>query len=94
MLKNLTERSETAQLFTDKLHCSTNPFSTQMNVPFYLAKEEAVTLALYDMQGKLLKTIQSNKILGAGTHNFAVENTILAKWCIYLLLDYRNQAVE
>ena len=74
MLKDLAERSETAQLFTEKLHCSPNPFSGSMNVQFYLAQEETVTLALYDLQGRLVKTIQSNAILAAGTHNITVES--------------------
>jgi flagellar hook assembly protein FlgD len=61
-----------------------------MNVQFYLAQEEAVTLSLYDLQGRLVKTIQPNEVVAAGTHNFAVDSQNLPQWCVYLFLDYRE----
>ncbi|MBK8472308.1 MAG: T9SS type A sorting domain-containing protein [Sphingobacteriales bacterium] len=45
-----------------------------MNVQFYLPKEETVTLVLYDLQGKLVETVQSNEILTAGAHNISIES--------------------
>lgn len=73
-LKDLPQLAQTAYLVSEQLVCSPNPFSSSMNVQFYLAQEEAVTLALYDLQGRLIKTIQSNEILAAGTHNITVES--------------------
>ena len=77
-VNDLNKQTQTAQLFTDRLHCSPNPFSSSMNVQFYLAKAEAVTLGLYDLQGRLVKTIQSNTILAAGTHHIALESQNLS----------------
>ncbi|MCC7224580.1 MAG: T9SS type A sorting domain-containing protein, partial [Chitinophagales bacterium] len=73
-VNDLDKQTQTAQLFTDRLHCSPNPFSSSMNVQFYLEKEESITLVLYDLQGRLVKTIQSGTILAAGTHNISVNS--------------------
>ena len=73
-LKDLPQLAQTAYLVSEQLVCSPNPFSSSMNVQFYLAKAEAVTLGLYDLQGRLVKTIQPNEVVAAGTHNFAVDS--------------------
>lgn len=71
-VNDLHKQAQSVQTLAETLHCSPNPFSTQLNVQFYLSKAEAVTLGLYDLQGRLVKTVQSNEILAAGTHNIRV----------------------
>ena len=78
MVKDLNKHAQTAQILPEKLYCSPNPFSSSMNVRFYLEQEQPVSLVLYDVQGKLIKTIRSNEILQAGTHNIAVDSHNLA----------------
>jgi hypothetical protein len=43
-LKDLPQLAQTAYLVSEQLVCSPNPFSSSMNVQFYLAQEEVVTL--------------------------------------------------
>ena len=45
-----------------------NPFRDQTSIPFVLVKRERVTLAVYDIQGKLVRTLLNNKSLGEGEH--------------------------
>lgn len=73
-IRDLPDLAHTAQLMSDELVCSPNPFSSSLNVRFYLEQEQVVNLVLYDVQGKLVRTIHSNKILPKGMHDIVVES--------------------
>ncbi len=49
-----------------------NPFSNTTNVRFDLAGAEAVTLEVFDVQGRLVQTVLDGKRLQAGHHSAAI----------------------
>ena len=49
-----------------------NPFNTATNIEFYLAKTEFVTLKIFDILGKEIVTLVSEK-MNAGTYRYSWE---------------------
>jgi len=70
---------------SDKLLISPNPFSGQTIIEFSLSESELVTLSIYDITGKRLKTILSKK-LSKGNHkiNWNAEGLIEGVYFIRL----------
>ena len=47
-----------------------NPFNRHLNIVFNLDSSQAVTIAIYDINGKLIKTFLEEKLLNQGEHRF------------------------
>ncbi|HFA50049.1 MAG TPA: PKD domain-containing protein [Bacteroidetes bacterium] len=47
-----------------------NPFSNSLNLHFYLPKNENVSIGLFDVNGRLVRSFLKNKWLSAGEHRF------------------------
>lgn len=45
-----------------------NPFNPDTSIEFYLPKAERVTLSIYDLNGRLIKTLINNKTYSQGKH--------------------------
>jgi len=60
-----------------QLTCTPNPFSTEFNVQFFLADDQTVSLALYDLQGRLQKTALNQQTLSKGKQNIAIDTNNL-----------------
>ena len=50
-----------------------NPFSEQTSIAFSLEEPGITTLHLYDMQGRLVETLISERTRGAGSHSFQLD---------------------
>jgi hypothetical protein len=51
-----------------------NPFSPRTRIPFSLARDGSVTLAVYDVNGRLVRTLQQGR-LSAGAHSVVWDGT-------------------
>lgn len=50
-----------------------NPIETNATFEFTLENSENITIELYDVQGRLVQTIATNKQMAAGNHNLPIE---------------------
>ena len=50
-----------------------NPIETAATFEFTLENSENITVELYDVQGKLVQTIDKNKEMASGKHNLPIE---------------------
>ena len=79
MIKDIKQQSQIAQMSIEQLQCVPNPFSDAFDVSFYLtSNEKAVSLSLYDMHGKLVKTLASAQHFSEGRHTITVNSNYLA----------------
>jgi hypothetical protein len=54
--------------FKESLNCIPNPFSNKTNISFYLQKETRVSIDIFDVEGKNIRTLINSK-LNSGKHN-------------------------
>ena len=73
-LKNMHEQAQAAQSLGEQLVCAPNPFSSTFNIQFFLEKDEAVSLALYDIQGRLVRTIANRQTFTKGKQNIVIDS--------------------
>jgi len=73
-IKITNPKNNAVELATDKpvetnkpFICGPNPFKISTEIKFSLAKKEAVQVSIYDIQGRLVKTIV-NETVAPGTH--------------------------
>ena len=69
-----------------------NPTSTNLNIRYNLLKEDIITIALYDMQGKLVLDKNLGK-LSPGEHQESLDVSNLPKSTYVCHIDGRNQSV-
>ena len=69
-----------------------NPPSTNLNVRYNLPKEDVITIALYDMQGKLVLIKNLGK-LSPGEHQESLDVSNLPKSTYVCHINGRNQSV-
>ncbi len=54
---------------TCQISASPNPFTTTANISFNVAGTEPVSVSIYNISGRLVKTIVNNEFLSAGNHS-------------------------
>lgn len=68
-----------------------NPIEANATFEFTLETSENITIELYDVQGKLVQTIATNKQMAAGNHNLPIElNQSLTSGNYFLKLTTAN----
>ena len=50
-----------------------NPIETAATFEFTIMNSESITIELYDVQGKLVQTISTNKDMASGNHNLPIK---------------------
>jgi hypothetical protein len=70
-----------------------NPTSTNLNVSYNLPKEDVITIALYDMQGKLVLDKNLGK-LSPGEHQESLDVSNLPKSTYVCHINGRHQSVN
>ncbi|MGB1206514.1 MAG: T9SS type A sorting domain-containing protein [Chitinophagales bacterium] len=72
-LENISETYDLAQDLLQQMQIFPNPFQNTSNISFYLSETENVSIDLYDLQGRLVKTVLANENLRAGKHRIVLE---------------------
>ena len=69
---DLTVITDLAEIYDEdiSLVAFPNPFDNELNVKFNLKKTQLVTITIFDINGRLLKTILEDNLLTQGTHKF------------------------
>lgn len=52
-----------------------NPFNPETTIPFNLSHLTRVSILIYDIQGKLVRTLLKGKALGSGSHTISWDGT-------------------
>jgi len=52
-----------------------NPFNPETTIPFYLTHLAKVSMKIYDVQGKLIRTLKKGKAYGSGSHTVSWDGT-------------------
>ncbi|MDZ4846934.1 MAG: T9SS type A sorting domain-containing protein, partial [Chitinophagales bacterium] len=79
-----------------QLSVQPNPFSNSTNIIFSISQEEQVSIVIYDLLGKEVKTFSGN--YKAGEHQLqwngeSKNKILLAKGMYHVKLEARNKAV-
>ena len=72
-LENVSETYDLAQNLLQQMQIFPNPFQNTSDISFYLSETENITINLYDLQGRLVKTVLANENLSAGKHRIVLE---------------------
>lgn len=88
-VKDLKKQSQAIEIHQAQLLCYPNPFSQSTKIDFYLAQAQPVTLAIYDVQGRLVKQLINKQTLQSGSHSFVVDN--LPNGLYFCKLSTQNQ---
>lgn len=91
MVKDIRNRSQAAQFGNNNLICSPNPFGSDLAIRFYVTQPEAVSLALYNMQGRLVKTVLQAQHLTAGEHKYSITGSNLPSGMYLCVLTSPSQ---
>jgi len=67
-----------------------NPFNPSTNISFSIPEKGNVSLKIYDMIGKEVKTIVENSVQQAGEHNYSINMNGLASGIYFYQLTYNN----
>jgi len=68
-------------------YCHPNPFSNAITIGYTLNKGEKVTLAVYDLNGKLIKGLLTNESTEAGNHELTFNASDLPAGIYYYVLN-------
>ncbi len=71
------------------LACYPNPFNSTARIRYDLLQAGRVELTLYDLQGRLVKTLV-DEIVGAGRHEVRAEGAGLASGTYFVRLQTRT----
>jgi len=93
-LENLNEQITISQNIFSELSIYPNPFNEQLTTQFFLEKEENVSIALYDTQGRLVKNILEQGILTAGKQQIFVESGDLINGVYFCVLSTNRQQMS
>ena len=69
----MSETYDLAQNLLQQMQIFPNPFQNTSDISFYLSETENITINLYDLQGRLVKTVLANENLSAGKHRIVLE---------------------
>ncbi len=88
---NLANVTGISQINSVKSESFPNPFTDHATIQFNLLKTSAISLLVYEMNGKLIKTILANEILSSGIHyaNFEAGNFPPGSYYFVLSSDKR-----
>jgi hypothetical protein len=78
-VKDIAKYGSTALPTEISLKVYPNPFKDQLNIVFTLPTDSPVSLNLYDIQGRLIKNINSNTALPAGLNTYQIDTNDLPK---------------
>ncbi len=79
-------------IFSNILNNYPNPFSNQTTIEFTLPKSEFVTLSIYDITGKQLKTILSKK-LSKGNHKINWNAEGMNEGIYFIKMETKNSSI-
>ncbi len=69
-----------------------NPFNPDTNIPFELAEAEEVTIRVYDVLGREVKTLMQNEQLSAGTHQVTFDGSGMSSGTYIIRMETSTQS--
>ena len=71
-----------------------NPFKEKTIIEFYLDKKQNISLKVYDENGKLIKSLISNKLYPKGKHQIVWDGEKLNSGIYYYQLETKNSKIS